>query len=64
MGLARSVASVVIGGFVLLLLDAALGGGWPSHSPGSWLLFAGGLVVIGLGFHVAETTYESRRKRR
>jgi hypothetical protein len=64
MGMARSVAGVLVFGWSLILADAALGGSWPSHSAGSWLLFIGGLVVIGLAFHVAQAMHESRGKHR
>jgi len=63
MSLKRTLAIAFICGVFSILVDAAFDGRWPHHSPGGWLVFAGGLVVIALGFHVAEAIYESRKSR-
>lgn len=57
----RTFAVVFICGFFSMFGFAALDGSWPDFSLSSFLVFVGGLVVIGLGFIWLESMYESRK---
>lgn len=59
-GYRRHFAIVFGGGLLWLVIDATHDGSWPNFSPASFLLYVGGLSVIGFAFAWLERWFLSR----
>lgn len=57
----RTFAIVFIGGFYSAFVSAALDGRWPSFSLPGFLIFVGGLAVLGGVFVGLQALFGSRR---